>query len=160
MGRVLNERRAVMKVLTVAMRSLPMMACGLLVAICLFFFLWFVLPSRYFTSEDIESVKTQIEKALSIKGAELKFLGGEFCRESTVLFEIDSNGLSLDELTPITGAERFRDESRHVASVLKMFQPERTEPVIDKIYEIRLEIDTILVASAKETVYIMFLGMQ
>ena len=149
-----------MKVLAVAMRSLPMMACGLLVAICLFFFLWFVLPSRYFTSEDIESVETQIEKALSIKGAELKFLGGEFCRESTVLFEIDSNGLSLDELTPITGAERFRDESRRVASVLKMFQPERTEPVIDKIYEIRLEIDTILVVSAKETVYIMFLGMQ
>lgn len=141
-------------------KALQMMAGCLLGAICLVMFLWFVLPSRYFTSEDIESVKTQIEKALSIKGAELKFLGGEFCRESTVLFEIDSEGLSLDELTPITGAERFRDESRHVASVLKMFQSERTEPVIDKIYEIRLEVDTILVASARETVYIMFLGMQ
>ena len=150
-----------MRVLTVAGRALLVMVCGLLATICLFVLLWFVLPSRCFIKEDIEPIKTQIESALSIKSNdELKFLGGEFRRESTVLFEIDACGMSFDGLSPITGAERFRDECKHVAAVLKMFQPDRTEPVIDKIYEIRLEVDTILVASANGTAYVMFLGMQ
>lgn len=157
---VANEGSAIMRVLTVAGRALLVMVCGLSAAICLFILLWFVLPSRYFIKEDIEPIKTQIENALSVKSDELKFLGGEFCRESTVLFEIDACGMSFDGLSPITGAERFRDECTHVAAVLKMFQPDRTEPVIDKIYEIRLEVDTILVASANGTAYVMFLGMQ
>lgn len=140
-------------------KILILLAGGISAAVCTFVLAWFVLPTHFFVSEDVEPIKAKIIAALSIDGGKLTYLGGEFSRESIVLFKIDACDISLERRVPIADVEKFSDEGNHIAAVMDMFQVGQSVTEFEKIYEIRLEVDTIFLAVVKGTVYILFCGM-
>ena len=62
-------------------------------------------------------------------------------------------------LTPIDDGLTFQMEGDRVVRAMKRFLPDQPVPKFDAIYEVRLAFDTLVVARAKETVYIVFFGM-
>ena len=145
--------------LGVLRKILILFAGGISAIVCTFVLVWFILPTRFFMSEDIAQIKAKVVTALSVDGDKLSCLGGEFCRESIVLFKIDACDISLERRVPIADVEKFSDEGNHIAAVMDMFQVGQSVTEFEKIYEIRLEVDTIFLAVAKGTVYILFCGM-
>ena len=146
-------------VVTVATTGVIVIVCVFVAAIGLFLVAFWLVSTGHLVSHDITPVRAKVAKALVIREGDFACLGSDFRRESTHLFRISAKDISLEGLTPIDDGLKFQMEGDSVARAMKRFLPDQPVPKFDVIYEVRLEFDTLVIARAKETVYIVFFGM-